>query len=104
MDQIQYLVLLIPLLVAVVVEIILTVMQQDAVVVLAVEAVQTGLVGQKQVVKEIMEAQVIHGIISTLRVGVEEKLPLEAMATLQMEREGAVALVVTLSHLETALA
>jgi hypothetical protein len=59
MDQIQYLVLLIPLLVAVVVEIILTVMEQDAVVVLAVEAVHKGLVGQKQVVKEIMEAQAI---------------------------------------------
>jgi hypothetical protein len=59
MDQIQYLVLLIPLLVAVVVEIILTVMEQDASVVLAVEAVHKGLVGQKQVVKEIMEAQAI---------------------------------------------
>jgi hypothetical protein len=59
MDQIQYLVLLIPLLAAVVVEIILTFIQQDAVVVLAVEAVHKGLVGQKQVVKEIMEDQAI---------------------------------------------
>jgi hypothetical protein len=34
-------------------------MEQDASVVLAVEAVHKGLVGQKQVVKEIMEAQAI---------------------------------------------